>query len=121
MNDLSKLPDRELDALFSTEVAGWRFQKVAQLWYDSNGRWIPPRDGVKFSTSLDALMPFVEEVRKADGWLLEWLGDAEDWHVSILWCGDRKGRSNSEARSTSLPRAVAEALILWKRAQKGVA
>ena len=126
MNDLSKLPDRELDALFATEVAGWTDIKGRHVGkggtnFQGTLSGYPPRKGYvapvsHFSTSLDALMPWVEEVRKAgtrleiwsidNGWIFE-IHDPHDWGTT------------QEVEAATLPRAVAEALILWKRAQKG--
>lgn len=145
--DLSELSAAQLSALFAEEVAGWRCYTEKRGDYalcvarKPGGRepWLEYRyeeqerakaryapvscmeairigffgDGLpKFSASLDALLPFVEEAYKHGNVIIQRELKQKTWHVWI--CG-------SFVASESLPRATACALILWKRAGKGVA
>lgn len=144
MNPLNELTARELDAVFATEVAGWKCYTEKRGEYalcvtrkgGSPEPWMDCRydeqekakaryaevtatealkigffgDGFpKFSTSLDALLPFINEVRASDDLFTITEVSKTEWLAS---CGMQW------ARGPSLPRCIAEALVLWKRGCK---
>ncbi len=111
MNDLSKMTYRELDAVFAQEVAGVPEREIYSYA-------LPNKDISHFvdhySTSLDALMPFVEALP------IEMSLDVVRLHkgkwLAVVCPAASTDVSNGPIRE-KLPRAVAEALIQFKRTQ----
>lgn len=130
MSDLAKMTDRELDAVFATEVAGYtwvqnynkscKFLKHPDREFMNHGpapEEMPlcyqfDREVDKFSTSMDALLPWLEECT--------YIVTAKTVRGARMhYC-----KIDNEPVRVSLKtpiRCVAEALIAWKRAQKGQA
>lgn len=108
-DNLDQLTDAELDEVFAVEVAGWTVDKSlcddpqCHMMHESicgpEGESITPH----FSTSMDALMPWLETMddatitRLGPRWLVQMLGGV------------------TETETNSLPRAVCIALIRANR------
>lgn len=119
-HDLEQKSDAELDAIFTTEVAGWTREPFNKsFWKTHDGKNVHISLVPKFTTDANAALPWLEKHPyvsidrvAGDGWQVAIMS-----HTELASGGYEEGVT-AEAWCDTLARASVIALIKAKRAEK---